>query len=143
MLKKIRKKIKDAKRIVIKVGTQVLTENDGDLAMSSIKNLIKEITYAKEKLGKEIVLVSSGAIGAGMGELKIKKRPKTMPELQALASIGQGRLIQVYHDLFKKKGIKIGQVLLTLDDLRHRKRHLNTSNTLMTLLSKGLIPVVN
>ena len=143
MIKQIRKKIAQAKRIVIKVGTNVLTDDNGALSKKNIRSLITQISYAKKQMNKEIVLVSSGAIGAGMGELEIAERPKTLPELQALASVGQGRLIQIYHDLFKKKGIRIGQVLLTLEDMRNRKRHLNTSNTLMTLLRMGVVPVIN
>ena len=143
MINAIRNKISKAKRIVIKVGTNVLADENGIISSYRINNLVKQISYIKENLKKEIVLVSSGAIGAGMGEIGISNRPKTLPSLQALASIGQCKLIKTYHDLFKKKGITIGQVLLTLDDIQDRKRHLNTSNTLMNLLRRGVIPVVN
>jgi glutamate 5-kinase len=143
MLKKIRERIAQSRRVVIKVGTNVLAEKDGTLSVDRVKSLVSDICRARDEWNKEIVLVTSGAIGAGMAELKVAERPKAMPELQALASVGQCRLIQAYHDFFRKKGVTIGQVLLTLDDLTNRKRHLNTSNTLMTLLRKGVLPVIN
>ena len=143
MLAGLRKKIKNSKRIVVKVGTNVLVDSSGKFNKRVAKNIVEDLSYAKHNFSKEIVLVSSGAIGLGMGELGIKKRPTTLPELQALASVGQSKLIQIYNSLFRKKNIHTGQVLLTLDDLKDRKRHLNTLNTLNSLLDKGVVPIVN
>ncbi len=143
VLTNLRKKIKNSKRVLIKVGRNVLLDNRGKFLKSRIKNIVESVDYLKRALNKEIIIVSSGAIGLAMGELNISKRPSNLPELQALASIGQSRLIQIYHSLFKKKGMLVGQVLLTLDDLKDRKRHLNTINTLNTLINKGVVPIIN
>lgn len=90
-----------------------------------------------------MVLVSSGAIASGMASLGMARRPSTMPELQMAAAVGQLRLMQMYGDLFQKRGCRIGQVLLTHDDLKNRARHLNARNTMLTMLRSGIIPVVN
>jgi len=90
-----------------------------------------------------VILVSSGAVGAGMEALKIKTRPHALPDLQMAAAVGQSRLMARYDRAFSRRGCTIGQVLLTHDDLRHRQRHLNARNTMMNLLRHGIIPVVN
>ncbi|MFN2351328.1 MAG: glutamate 5-kinase, partial [Kiritimatiellia bacterium] len=93
--------------------------------------------------GHEVVFVTSGAIGAGMEALRLRRRPTQLPELQMAAAVGQSRLMTRYAELFKKKKCLIGQVLLTHDDLKQRTRHLNARNTIMTMLRAGVIPVVN
>lgn len=139
----IRKNILDkAKKIVIKIGTKVLTREDGKLDERKIENLVKDISLLK-KNGKEIVIVTSGAIGAGMGRLGILTRPKDVPQKQALAAIGQSKLMHIYEKYFQQEGICVGQMLLTRDDLASRKRFLNASNTLNNLLSFNAIPIIN
>jgi glutamate 5-kinase len=91
----------------------------------------------------QVLIVSSGAIGAGMAALDIKQRPKRLHELQACAAIGQSKLMAVYDDVFHWRGISVAQVLLTHDDLKHRDRHLNARNTLLELLARGVVPIIN
>ncbi len=137
-----RQDFKKAKRIVIKVGTSVLASKDSALDKVWIKSFAAQIAKLL-KQGKEVIVVSSGAIAAGMHLLGIKKRPRTLPEQQACAAIGQGRLINTYEDIFKKVGFHAAQILLTWEDIRDRRRYLNAENTLHTLLSKRIVPVIN
>lgn len=139
----VRKNILDAARkIVIKIGTKVLTAENGKLDERKIESLVKDISLLK-KNGKEIVIVTSGAIGAGMGRLGILTRPKDVPQKQALAAIGQSKLMHIYEKYFQQEGICVGQMLLTRDDLVDRKRFLNASNTLNNLLGFNAIPIIN
>jgi glutamate 5-kinase len=133
--------LKGVKRLVIKVGSAVLTEK-GLLHRPTIFRLSEEIAFLKKK-GLKVTLVSSGAIAAGLGRLGIKKKPETIPQKQAVAAIGQGRLIQVYEEAFERYDLKVAQILLTRDDLTHRGRYLNARNTLTTLLNWGIIPIIN
>ncbi len=124
------------------MGTKSLT-SDIKIDPAKIKKLTDEIAELK-KQGYEVVLVTSGAISSGIGEMGLKSRPKNIPEKQAAASVGQIVLMTMYNDCFKKHDIKIGQVLLTEKDLKDRKKYLNASNTLVTLIKKyKVIPVVN
>lgn len=131
-----------AKRIVVKVGTSTLTHETGKLNLERIEHLVRQLTDLRYQ-GKEVVLVSSGAIGAGMGKMNLDKRPKTIPEKQAVAAIGQGILMQLYEKLFAEYGQIIAQLLLTKADMDHRQRFLNARNTLVTLLKMGVIPIIN
>src|SRR5678815_3552549 len=97
----------------------------------------------QRKAGKEIILVSSGAVGAGMGVLGFNRRPTELSELQACAAVGQSRLMAVYEKLFAVHGLSVAQVLLTHADLEHHERHLNARNTLITLLRHGVVPIIN
>src|SRR6266436_5319413 len=97
----------------------------------------------QSKAGKEIVLVSSGAVGAGMGALGHEKRPTDLAELQACAAVGQSRLMATYEKLFGAFGLSVAQILLTHDDLQHHDRHLNARNTLVRLLKHGVVPIIN
>jgi glutamate 5-kinase len=133
--------LKGVNRVVVKVGSAVLTEN-GALHRPTIFRLSEEIAFLKKK-GFQVTLVSSGAIAAGMGRLGIKKKPETIPQKQAVAAIGQGRLIQVYEEAFERFDLKVAQILLTRDDLTHRGRYLNARNTLTILLNWGIIPIIN
>lgn len=142
MEEKIRKHITKAKRIVIKVGTSCLTYENGKLNLNYIERIVRELSDLKNQ-SREVLLVSSGAIGAGMGKLGMNKKPKTMPEKQAVAAVGQGMLIQVYEKLFSEYGHTAAQVLLTREDLINRQRYVNSRNTLTTLLKLGVIPVIN
>ena len=136
-----RKKIKHFRRIVIKVGTSLLTEK-GNIRSGFLKELVRQIKWLRDR-DIEVVLVTSGAIGLGLNELGLKKRPGKLPVEQAAASIGQGLLMEMYHNLFRKAGISVGQVLLTQDDFRDRQRYLNAANTLYTLLDLKVIPIIN
>jgi len=143
-----RKKIKKAKRIVIKVGASVLTRaGDGRgrslrLDEKWIRNFTEQIAVLF-KDGCQIIIVSSGAIAAGMGLLGMKKRPKDLPGQQACAALGQGYLMKTYEEFFRKKGFHAAQILLTWEDIREKRRYLNAENTLNTLLSKKAVPVIN
>jgi len=131
-----------AKRIVIKVGTRVLTKENHTLNLKRVENIVKDIASLRKK-GKEILLVSSGAIAAGMGRLGLKGKPRTIPLQQASAAVGQSQLMFVYDKLFRRCRQVVGQVLLTQEDLMDRKRYLNARNTLRTLLSSNIIPIIN
>lgn len=132
----------NAKRIVVKVGTHVLVNKNGRPDRRRIQRLVDDLS-GLIKQGKEIILVSSGAIGAGLQTLGFNTRPKTLPELQMAAAVGQTRLLTVYHDFFAKHKITISQVLLTHDDLKNRTRHLNARNTLLKLINHRVIPIIN
>lgn len=131
-----------AKRIVVKVGTSTLTHANGRLHLQRMESLARQLTDLRNG-GREVVLVSSGAVGAGLGRLGLEERPKTMPERQAAAAVGQGLLMQVYSKLFSEYGQIVAQVLLTREDLDHRLRYLNARNTILTLLGYGVIPIIN
>ncbi len=130
------------KRIVIKVGSSTLTDSNGCLDRQYFASLTQQITDLKSR-GYEVVLVSSGSIRAGMERMELTARPRTIPEKQAAAAIGQGLLMQLYSEIFARHGITVGQVLLTKEDFGHRKRYLNARNTMLTLLRHGAVPIVN
>ena len=130
------------KKVVVKIGTGVLTTDDGYVDKEQIQRLAGQVVELK-KMGYDVVVVSSGAIGSGMGELGIEKRPSTLPELQAVAAIGQSKLIGTYDECFKLHGYHAAQILLTREDFEDRQRYLNTCNTIHTLFQMNAIPVVN
>jgi glutamate 5-kinase len=130
------------KKVVIKVGTSTLTHKTGLLNFNRIEKLIRSISDLHNQ-GYEIVVVTSGAIGAGMGKLNLSERPKTLPLKQAVAAVGQVALIHLYQKIFAEYGKVVGQILLTKDDISDRKRYLNGRHTSFALLSQGVIPVVN
>ncbi|MBM4030278.1 MAG: glutamate 5-kinase [Planctomycetes bacterium] len=130
------------RRIVVKVGSNVLTSKTGALDVRRVRHLAEQVSALCDA-GKEVIVVSSGAIAAGVGELGLPGRPKTMPELQAAAAVGQGRLIRAYNECFRRHGRHVGQVLLTREDMEDRARFLNTRNTLRALLDLGCVPVIN
>ena len=132
---------RSVKRVVVKVGSGVLTGADG-LNMAVIDQLTTDIC-ALRKRGIEVILVSSGAIAAGLRKIGISKRPQSLSQQQAMAAIGQCSLIMAYEDAFGRHGYKVAQILLTRDDLTHRRRYLNARNTLFTLLSWKIIPIIN
>jgi glutamate 5-kinase len=137
-----RKNLVNARRIVVKIGSRVLVQKTGRLAMGRMTSLVKDIARFRRE-GREVVVVSSGAIGAGMQALGMKSRPTTLPDLQMAAAVGQSRLMTTYDKLFAAEKCKVGQVLLTHDDLNNRRRHLNARNTMMALLRNGVVPIVN
>ena len=133
---------KDISRIVVKLGTGVLTDARKQPDLAQLEQLVEQIA-TQCKTGKEMVLVSSGAVGAGMGMLGHGKRPADLAELQACAAIGQSRLMATYDKLFGAHGLAVAQILLTHDDLEHHERHLNARNTLVKLLGHGVVPIIN
>lgn len=140
--KKTRKNLSSAKRVVVKIGTNCLTDEDSKLDEKSIEKLTADIADLKED-GKEIILVSSGAIGAGLGRLSFQKTPDDMESLQAASTVGQGTLMRKYSELFEKYEIHVAQILLTQEDLTDPNRFQNFKNTIKTLFKWGVIPIVN
>lgn len=134
--------VSGAQKIVVKVGTSTLTHSNGKLNLEQIEKLVRQLSDLRNR-GKDVVLVSSGAVGAGMGKLNMENRPKTIPEKQAVAAVGQGILMHIYEKFFAEYGQSTAQLLLTKADLEHRGRFLNARNTLLTLFGFGVIPIVN
>ncbi len=128
--------------IVVKVGTNVLTHESGLLNEERIARLTADLCTMIVQ-GKRVVLVSSGAVGAGMGKLGLMERPIELAQRQAVAAIGQSLLIQIYERFLRIQGVCPAQVLLTADDLSNRKRYLNARNTLRALLDYGTLPIIN
>ncbi len=137
-----RKRLVESKRVVVKLGTRLLADRRGKPNRARIQDLVESVCQLRAE-GKEVVIVSSGAIGMGIDALKLNSRPKSLPELQMAAAVGQTRLMSHYAELFAAHDLLVGQVLLTHDLLNHRRRHLNARNTLLTLLRNGIVPVVN
>jgi len=131
-----------ARRMVLKLGTRVLTAKGRMLSQPVFDRLAREISSIKKR-GYEVVIVSSGAIAAGLARLDRTEKPKTMPEKQAAAAIGQSQLMWYYERAFGFYGEKVAQILLTRDDLSNRNRFLNARNTLFTLLKMSVIPIIN
>ena len=134
--------LSNVRKIVIKIGTRVLTNEDGLLDKNRIMELSEQVVKLRLR-GFSVVIVSSGSIGAGISALGLQKRPSILPELQAAAAIGQGKLIEVYNECFKKHGYHAAQLLLTRQDFEDRQRYLNTCNTLHSLLNFKTIPIIN
>jgi len=130
------------RRIVVKLGTNVIMRPDGRVALGLLCGLVESIAALRE-LGYEILVVSSGSIGLGIERLNLPARPTDLAEIQACAAIGQSRLMSIYDDAFDRLGCRIAQVLLTEDDFRDPTRHANLRRTLHALLSLGVIPIVN
>jgi glutamate 5-kinase len=134
--------MKENKRFVVKVGSTLVTNGGSGLDASAIARWAGQIARLC-RTGKEVVLVSSGAIAEGMQRLGWAKRPQSIHELQAAAAVGQMGLVQVYESCFREHGLRTAQVLLTHADLADRQRYLNARSTLLTLLGLGIIPVIN
>ena len=134
--------LENIQKIVVKVGTSTLTNEDGSLNIEKIKKIVSELSNLSDK-GYDVVLVTSGAVGAGMGKLNMTERPKTLSEKQALASVGQVALTHLYQLLFQEYGKIIGQILLTRGDFSDRRRYLNARNVCNTLLKNKIIPIIN
>ena len=133
----------ESAQIVIKVGSRLLLDDDGGgINIPALEKLVSEIAKIRSA-GKQVILVSSGAVAAGMASLDLTKRPRDMASLQACASIGQGKLMNLYESACQKHGFHTGQLLLSADDLRSRKRYLNLRNCLKALLANGALPIIN
>ena len=131
-----------ATTVVVKVGTRVLTADDGRLDNERIAKLAEELHQVMDS-GRRVVLVSSGAVGAGMGRLGILSRPTDLAHLQAVAAVGQSVLVEAYERSLRSHGRHVAQILLTAGDLEHRARYLNVRNTILTLLEYGTLPIIN
>lgn len=131
-----------AQRLVVKVGSSLVTNEGRGLDRAAIERWTQEIAALRAG-GREVVLVSSGAVAEGMQRLGWSKRPSAMHELQAAAAVGQMGLAQVYESCFAARGLRSAQVLLTHEDLADRRRYLNARSTLLTLLRLGVVPVIN
>ncbi len=134
--------ISDARRLVVKVGSSLVTNDGRGLDHDAIARWAGEIAALRIQ-GREVVLVSSGAIAAGMQRLKWKERPQAIHELQAAAAVGQMGLVQAWESAFSRHSLHTAQILLTHDDLSDRRRYLNARTTLRTLLALGVIPIIN
>jgi glutamate 5-kinase len=136
-----RRQLGRVRRLVVKVGTSLITAPASGPDPDRIAALAMELAAARE--GREVVLVSSGAIATGMARLALPARPRSIPEKQAAAAVGQSALMWHYEAAFKRHGIAVGQVLLTAQDIADRARYLNARNTLLALLRFGVVPIVN
>jgi glutamate 5-kinase len=134
--------IDSAKTIVVKVGTNVLSKADDTLDLDRIESLCDQVLRILDS-GRKVVMVSSGAIGAGIGLLGLKERPKDLPHLQAAAAVGQAHLIRLYNDCLERRGYHAAQLLLTANDFKNRARYLNVRNTLNTLFESPVVPIIN
>src|SRR5581483_2100914 len=131
-----------AHTVVVKVGTNVLTRADGTLEPTRVQALADQIQRLKAS-GRKVALVSSGAIGAGIGRLGLVRRPTDLRQLQACAAIGQALLMRAYEDSLTQHGIPTAQLLLTAGDFDSRTRYLNARNTILTLFEWGCLPIIN
>lgn len=134
--------LQNAKRIVVKVGTSTITHQTGKLNINLMENLVRQLTDLQNQ-NREVVLVTSGAVGVGLGRLGLTERPGTILQRQALAAIGQGLLMQIYEKLFSEYGQTVAQILLTRSDISDRKRYLNARNTILALLKYQVVPIIN
>ena len=131
-----------SKTVVVKVGTRVLAHEDGTLDQNRVTSIAEQLVKLMEQ-GRHVVLVSSGAVGSGMGRLKLNARPSDLAHLQAVAAVGQSRLIESYNRALEGHGRHAAQILLTADDLNDRTRYLNVRNTLLAVFEYGALPIVN
>jgi glutamate 5-kinase len=139
----VRREVVDtARTLVVKIGTNVLSKEDGSLDGDRLRSLAEQIHRIHES-GRRVVIVSSGAVGAGMSLLSLKERPRDLPHLQAAAATGQAHLIRLYDDCLRPHGYHAAQLLLTGNDFKTRARYLNVRNTLHTLFEYGVVPIIN
>ncbi len=137
-----RSDLKNCRRIVVKVGTSTITHDTGKLNLLRMERLARALSDLHNQ-GKDVVLITSGAVGAGVGRMGLRERPSTLPMKQALAAVGQASLMQMYEKFFGEYGQTVGQVLLTRDAFDDRPRYLNIRNTLCGLLELGVVPIIN
>ena len=138
----MRTRIRDARRVVVKLGSNLFFNEEGSLALDRIFSLIEDMAAAKLD-GRQIIVVSSGAVALGANTLKMKSQSALLVQKQAFAAVGQSRLMNLYEQGFGKAGLAMAQVLLTEEDFSNRKRYLNLRNTLLTLLDMNVIPIIN
>ncbi|MEW8977019.1 MAG: glutamate 5-kinase [Symbiobacterium sp.] len=138
----MRERLRHCKRVIIKVGTSTLTHPGGHLHLGRMEALVRQIADLHFE-GRQVVLVTSGAVGAGLGRLGLAERPQEVAAKQALAAVGQGLLMQRYEGLFGEYGLVVGQVLLTREDLEDGARRTSAAQVMERLLAWGVIPIVN
>jgi glutamate 5-kinase len=141
MISDLKVNLDRVKRVVVKIGSNVLTENDG-LNVKVIRSITRQICRLIDG-GREVILVSSGAMASGTKKIGLPKRPDELPKRQAAAAVGQAGLIMEYEKAFGRRQKKVAQILLTSEDLSNRKRYLNARNTLYTLLAWQVVPIIN
>jgi glutamate 5-kinase len=142
MDKTSRTALADARRVVIKLGSHVVTKGGYALDDGLFEWLADDVAWLLER-GVEVAIVSSGAVAAGLGKLGLSEPPGTIPEKQAVASVGQLNLMWNYNEVFGMRGVTVGQVLLTRHDFAHRLRYMNAKNTLLALFDRGAVPIIN
>ena len=138
----IRDGLKNAKRVVVKVGTSTITRANGASNLTRMEEIVREIAALKDE-GREMVLVTSGAIAVGMHRMGLKTRPKDVSKRQALAAVGQGVLMHLYETMFASYGQTAGQVLLTKENSLRHHQYTNSRNALLAMLAMGVLPVIN
>ena len=134
--------IETARTLVVKIGTNVLSRADDMLDVERVRDICEQLHRIRQT-GRKVVVISSGAVGAGLGILDLKERPRDLPHLQAAAATGQAHLMRLYDDCLRRHGYHAAQLLLTANDFKQRNRYLNVRNTLNTLFEYGVVPVVN
>lgn len=134
--------LQHVRRVVVKLGTGILTDSQKRPDQVQLAQLVAQVAGLRAA-GTEVVMVTSGAVGAGMGVLGFDRRPKHLADLQACAAVGQSRLMALYEGLFRHYNQGVAQVLLTHEDLSDQTRHVNARNTLLTLLKRGVVPIIN
>ena len=139
---RIRQRVTEARRIVVKAGTNVIMRDDGAVALGRLYGLIESVATLR-KQGRDVLIVSSGAVGLGAQRLRLEKKPGSLALKQACAAIGQSRLMSVYEEGFEKMGLSTAQVLLTEDDFADKARFSNLSATLEKLFELGVVPILN
>lgn len=137
-----REALADVRRVVVKVGTRVLVQKTGRPDVRRLQRLAGELAQMQRE-GRDVALVTSGAIGAGMEALGMKERPSALPDLQMAAAVGQSRLMARYDSIFGRLGCKVGQILLTHGDFQHKVRLTNARRTIENLLRHKVIPIIN
>src|SRR5688572_2690236 len=143
MLDAVRQEVvTQARTVVVKVGTNVLAAADGRIDPARLQRLADQIQRLRQT-GRQVALVSSGAIGAGLGRLGLGKRPTDLRQLQACAAVGQSFLMRAYQECLDRHGINAAQILLTASDFDNRARYLNARNTIVTLFEWGVLPIIN
>ncbi len=132
----------DSRRVVVKIGTSLIADAEGRLDRAEMSSIVRQMAQLHGE-GHEVLLVTSGAIAAGVEALGLPARPSAIPELQAVASVGQGRLVNRYSELFAEHNVVVGQVLITQFETTHRRQYLNARHTFETLLKFGAVPIIN
>ena len=136
------RKLLSKRRIVVKVGSSTLMHETGNLNLARMELLVRQLVDLRNQ-GREVILVTSAAVGAGMGRLNVQEYPKEISSRQALAAVGQGILMHTYEKFFGEYGAAVAQILLTKDDVAHRRRYLNARNTLRRISEYGAVPIIN
>lgn len=140
--RRFREFLPESRRVVIKIGTRVIAQQTGRPDLRQLRGLVSQVASLRRR-GYEVLVVTSGAVGAGMETLGIRERPKLVPDLQMCAAVGQARLMGKYETLFAREKLVVGQVLLTHADFLHRIRFANARRTMEHLLRRGVIPIIN